>query len=120
MISNYLKLISIVLLFIFPIQTKSKVVSMIEFEARDLSNYLSASIAQDNEKNEDSLKYFKSSKNLKNKHEEFFKRYILSLVLNHKVKTAIQEIKIRKNEKEINFFEADLLLLIDNLQKKKI
>ncbi len=119
MIANYLKIFCILLLFFFPISAKSKVENSIQFNERELSSYLSAVIAQNNENNKESLKFFKSSKNLKNKHDEYFKKYILSLVLNQNVKGAIQEIRIQKKSKKVNFFEADLLLLIDNLQKKK-
>ena len=118
MISNYLKTFCILLIFFFPVSAKSKVENSIQFNQRELSSYLSAVIAQNNENNKDSLKFFRSSKNLKNKHDQYFKKYILSLVLNQNVKSAIQEIKVQKKRKNVDFFEADLLILIDNLQKK--
>ena len=58
------------------------------------------------------------SKNLKNKHNEYFEKYIYSLVLNQNVKSAIQEIKIHKNTKKTNFFASYLLLAVDSMQKK--
>ncbi len=119
MISNYLKIFSILFIFFFTDEVKSNNTNSNEFNARELSSYLSAIIALDNENNEDSLKYFKSSKNLRDKHFEYFKKYISSLVLNHNVKGAIQEIKIEKNEKKKDFFESYLLLAIDSFQKKK-
>ena len=100
MISNYLKIFSILFIFFFTNEAKSKNTNSNEFNARELSSYLSAIVALDNESNEDSLKYFKSSKNLRDKHFAYFKKYISSLVLNHNVKGAIQEIKIEKNEKK--------------------
>ncbi len=119
MISNYLKIFSILFIFFFTNEVKSKNTNSNEFNARELSSYLSAIVALDNESNEDSLKYFKSSKNLRDKHFAYFKKYISSLVLNHNVKGAIQEIKIEKNEKKKDFFESNLLLAIDSFQKKK-
>ncbi len=118
MISNYFKIFSILIIFIFPNEAKSKNNYINEFDSRELSNYLSAIIALNNEKNEISLEFFKSSKNLKNKHDQFFKKYIFSLVLNQNVKGAIQELKLQKNKKKIDFFEAYLLLAIDSIQKK--
>ena len=94
MISNYLKIFLILIVFFFSNEAKSKTTTNNDFDPRELSNYLSAIISQDNENNEEALKYFKSSKNLKNKHNEYFEKYIYSLVLNQNVKSAIQEIKI--------------------------
>ncbi len=119
MISNYFKIFSILLIFIFSIQVKSKANISNEFNANELSKYFSAIIALDNDNNDDSLRYFKLSRNLKNKHSQYFKKYISSLVLNQKVKSAIQEIKIQKDIKKKDYFEANLLMAIDSLQKKK-
>ena len=118
MISNFVKIFSIVFLIFFNNEAKSNI-NINKFDQRELSNYLSAIIALNNENNVESLKFFKSSKNLKDKHYEFFKKYISSLVLNQNVKSAIQEIKIQKNKEKTNFFEANLLLAIDSVQKKK-
>ena len=118
MISNYLKIFLILIVFFFSNEAKSKTTTNNDFDPRELSNYLSAIISQDNENNEESLKYFKSSKNLKNKHNEYFEKYIYSLVLNQNVKSAIQEIKIHKNTKKTNFFASYLLLAVDSMQKK--
>ncbi len=118
MISNYLKIFSIVFLLIFSNEVKSKNTNNNEFNSRELSNYLSGIIALNNENNEESLKYLKSSKNLKNWHNEYFKKYILSLVLNYDVKRAIQEIKMQNNKNKTDYFESNLLMAIDNLQKK--
>jgi len=118
MISNYFKIFSIVIIFIFPNEAKSKNNYIDEFNSRELSSYLSAIIALNNEKNEISLEYFKSSKNLKNIHNQYFKKYITSLALNQNVKGAIQELKIQKDKKKIDFYEAYLLLAIDSIQKK--
>ena len=52
MISNYLKIFSIVFLLIFSNEAKSKNTYNNEFNLRELSNYLSGIIALDNENNE--------------------------------------------------------------------
>ncbi len=118
MISNYFKIFSILVIFIFPNEVKSKNNYISDFDSRELSNYLSAIIALNNEKNDISLEYFKSSKNLKNKHDQYFKKYISSLVLNQNIKGAIQELKVQKDKRKIDFFEAYLLLAIESIQKK--
>ena len=118
MISNYLKVFFILFLFIFSNEAKSKNNQNIEFNVNELSNYFSAVISYGNQDNEQALKYFKSSKNLLNKHDEYLKQYIFSLVLNQNVKRAIQEIKFAQNKKNSNFFESYLLLTLDSIKKK--
>ena len=85
MISNYFKVFFILFLFIFSNEVKSKTNENIKFRVSELSNYFSAVIAYDNQENEHALKYFKSSKNLINQHNEYLRQYIFSLVLNQNV-----------------------------------
>ena len=118
MISNYFKVFFILFLFIFSNEVKSKTNENIKFRVSELSNYFSAVIAYDNQENEHALKYFKSSKNLINKHDEYLRQYIFSLVLNQNVNRAIQEIKFSENKKNSNFFESYLLLFLDSIKKK--
>ena len=118
MISNYFKFFLILFLFIFSNEVKSKTNENIKFRVSELSNYFSAVIAYDNQENEHALKYFKSSKNLINKHDEYLRQYIFSLVLNQNVNRAIQEIKFSENKKNSNFFESYLLLFLDSIKKK--
>ena len=118
MISNYFKVFFILFLFIFSNEGKSKTNENIEFRASELSNYFSAVVAYGNQENEQSLKYFKSSRNLLNKHDEYLRQYIFSLVLNQNVTRAIQEIKFSENKKNSIFFESYLLLFIDSIKKK--
>ena len=120
MISNYFKVFFILFLFIFSNEVKSKTNENIKFRVSELSNYFSAVIAYDNQENEHALKYFKSSKNLINKHDEYLRQYIFSLLLNQNVNRAIQEIKFSENKKNSNFFESYLLLFLDSIKKKKI
>ena len=64
-----------------------------EFNSKNLSNYFSAIVSYDNQKNADSLKFFKSSKSLINRHDPFLKQYIFSLIIEGEMNRAIHEIK---------------------------
>ena len=118
MIAKNLKIILTIFFIFFTFEVKSKNIDSNDFNSKDLSNYFSGVISYNNQKNEQALKYFKSSKQLLNKHEEYFKRLIFSLVLNQNVDRAIQEIKFLRNKNQSKFFEAQLLLLIDSINKK--
>ncbi len=118
MIAKNFKIILTIFFLFFTFEAKSKNIYSDDFNSKDLSNYFSGVISHNNQKNEQALKYFKSSKQLLNKHEEYFKRLIFSLVLNQNVDRAIQEIKFLRNKNQSKFFEAQLLLLIDSINKK--
>ncbi len=118
MIAKNLKIILIIFFIFFPLGAKSKNIYSKDFNSKELSNYFSGIISHNNQKNEQALKYLKSSKQLLNKHDEYFRRLIFSLVLNQNVDRAIQEIKFLKNKKKSEFFEAQLILLIDSINKK--
>ena len=97
----------------------SKTTDEKDFNPKYLSNYLSAKISYSNQNNEDSVKYFNSSKSIINKHEGYLKEYVFALVLNGEIQKAINQIKLNKGLISSDFFEADLLLLIDNFKNKK-
>lgn len=118
MITKNFKIIFTIFFIFFTLEAKSKNIYSKDFNSKELSNYFSGVISHSNQKNEQALKYFKSSKQLLNKHEEYFKKLIFSLVLNQNVDRAIQEIKFLKNKNQTEFFEAQLLLLIDSINKK--
>ena len=118
MITKNFKIILTIFFIFFTLEAKSKNIYSKDFNSKELSNYFSGVISHNNQKNEQSLKYFKSSKQLLNKHDEYFRRLIFSLVLNQNVDRAIQEIKFLKNKKQSEFFEAQLILLIDSINKK--
>ena len=119
MITKKFKIIFTILFVFFTLEAKSKNIYSKDFNSKELSNYFSGVISHNNQKNEQALKYFKSSKKLLNKHDEYFRKLIFSLVLNQNVDRAIQEIKFLKNKNQSEFFEAQLLLLIDSINKKK-
>ena len=54
-----------------------------------------------------------------NKHQEFLKEYAITLTIDGRVQKSINIIKQNSDQNNSNFFEAKLLLLIDNFKKKK-
>ena len=88
------------------------------FDEKNVYNYFSALVSFEKNKNIESLSYFNSSKKLKESHPPYIKKYVFSLVLGEKVNRAISEIKMTKNKKFIDFFEAHLLLVLDSIKKK--
>ncbi len=113
-----LKLIIFIVFYIYQTSAFSKASDDKDFNPKYLSNYLSAIILQNNYNSEDSAKRFNSSKILINEHEEFLKKYIKTLIASGEVQKAINIIKQNKNKKNSKFFEANLLLLIENFKKK--
>ena len=118
MISKFFKIIFIIISFFFANQANSKNIDY-NFNKSELSNYLSAIISFNNHENEQSLNYFNSSKRLLRNHENYLKQYVFSLVVNQKVKRAIQEIKVLENKENVYFFESYVLLILDSILKKK-
>ena len=89
------------------------------FNYKHLSSYFSALISFDNQKNNKALEFFESSKYLKKKHENFLKEFVYALVLDGQIKKAVNQIKTSKKLKNSKFFEANLLLVLDLMNKKK-
>ena len=115
-----LKIIIILSFLLYQTGTYSKTTEINEFNQQYLSNYFSALLSYDNQNNDDAIKFFNQSKKfLIKKHDKFLKRYVFSLVLDGQIKKAIYQIKILENSKNSNFFEAKLLLALDNITKKK-
>ena len=98
----------------------SKSTSFDNFNSKDLSNYFSGIVAFENANNPDALKFFNFSKTLLKKHDPYLKRYINTLVLEQKVSKAIEVVKKNKNQKNTNFFDAYLLLILENIKKNDI
>ena len=119
MITNIYKIFFLVILFLYQTSVLSKTTDQKDFNPKYLSNYLSAKISYSNQNNEDSVKYFNSSKSIINKHEGYLKEYVFALVLNGEIQNAINKIKLNKDLVSSDFFEADLLLLIDNFKNNK-
>ncbi len=115
----YLKKIIHIFIFIILYQTPlfSKSISLDSLDYKNFSKYFSGIVAFENKDNSAALKFFDSSKILLNRHDQYFKRYLNSLVLENKVQKAINIIKNNKNYNNSNFFDAHLLLILDSLKK---
>ena len=119
MLTKFFRIVSFCIIIFYHNILYSKDSDLKNFNEKNVSNYFSALVSLNNNQNNDSLKFFNSSKFLKESHELYLKKYLFSLVLNGKVSKAVKEIKTVQNKNFINFFEADLLLFIDSLKKKK-
>ena len=114
-----IKFILIIFLF-YQTPLYSKSTSFSNFNSKNLSNYFSGIVAFENKENTSALEFFSSSKILLNKHDPYLKRYMYSLVLENKVSQAINVIKRNKDKNNSNFFDAHLLLILDDLKKNDL
>jgi len=112
----HIKIFIILFFLLYQNSTYSKETDANDFNQKYLSNYFSALVSSYNQKNDDAIKFFNSSKFLIKKHDNFLREYVFSLILDGQVKKAINQIKRSNNS---NFFEANLLLTLDSLTKKK-
>ena len=112
----YFKILIILFILLYQNVAYSKATDKNDFNQKYLSNYFSALVSAGNQNNEDAIVFFNSSKFLINKHDNFLREYVFSLILDGKVKKAINQIKRSDNP---NFFEANLLLTLDSITKKK-
>ena len=111
-----LKLILFLVFFIYQTSSFSKTTDERDFNPKYLSNYLSALISQNSQ---DSVNYFNSSKVLINKHTAYLEKYVKALSVSGQIQKSINIIKQNRGQENSRFFEAELLLLIDNFKKKK-
>jgi len=118
----YSRLFKFFLILFLSYQTPlySKSISFDNFNSKDLSNYFSGIVAHENKKNLEALKFFNLSKSLINQHDDYLKRLVTTLVLEKKVPQAINVIKNNKNKKNTNFFDAYLILIMNNLKNDEI
>ena len=117
MVPKIYKIIFFCLIIFYQNVLNSKSLESKSFDEKNVYNYFSALVAQDNNNIYESLKFFNSSKRLKESHPSYIKKYIFSLVLSGKINKAVNEIKTMENKKFIDFFEAQLLLVLDSLKK---
>ena len=115
---NLLKIFFIIVTLLYQSTAYSKATDNYEFNHKYLSSYLSALLSYDNQNNDLALKYFNSSKNLLNEHDQFLKKYVFSLVADGQISKAIKYIRYSKNKNNSSFFEVKLLLVLDSLNKK--
>ena len=113
------KLILFIVFFIYQTSVYSKTKEDKSFNPKYLSNYLSAIISKNNDDISESVKYFSLSKTLINEHDEYLKKQILALSLDGQVQKSINIIKNNKEKNNTNFFEAKLLLSINNFKRRE-
>ena len=116
MLKKILKLILIIQIF-YQSPLYSKSISFEDLDSKKLSNYFSGIVAFQNNNNIEALKFFSLSKSLIDDHNPYMKRYVTSLVLERKVTQAIKVINSNKSKIDQNFFDANLLIILDSLKK---
>ena len=107
-----------IIIYQSPLLSKSK--SFDEFNSRNLSKYFSGIVAYENKDNSEALNFFRSSKILINHHDPYLEKFVMSLVLEGKITQAINIIKSNTKKNNSNFFEAYILLALDNLKRNNI
>ena len=113
------KILSILIITLFyktPLFSKSA--GFENFNSQNFSKYFSGIVAFENKDNSEALKFFDSSRILIENHDPYLRRYLYTLVLENKVNKAINLIKSNKERDNTNFFDAYLLLVLDDLKKR--
>ena len=113
-----LKFFIILLIILYQSIAHSKTSNTNFFNQKYLSSYFSALISFNNQNSEKSIKYFNLSKNLKKTHNKFLENYVFSLVENEEINKAIKEIRYSKNSDSQNFYQAKILLIIDEIKNE--
>ena len=118
MISKFFKLISIYSLTLcFQIICIPNSLAQVDFDEKNIANYFSGSVSLNNNNNFQAVKYFNSTKNLKNTHGNFNRNYIISLVLDGKVSKSVSELKATSEQKYSNFFNLNLILILEEIKR---
>ena len=117
MFDKFIKLIFIILLYQTPLYSKN--ISFNNFNSKIFSNYFSGIVAFENRHNSDSLEFFESSKILLKKHDTFLESYVVNLVLENKISKAINVVRNNLRGSNTDFFDAYLLLILDNFKNNK-
>jgi len=113
-----LKFFFILSLILYHSASISKAAISNNFNQKYLSNYFSGLLSYGNQDIDQALNFFEKSKFLINKHPNYLRQYIFTLILNGQVKKAVRQINFRKNTESSDFFEAHLLIVLDNFSKK--
>ena len=115
----YFRILIIIITFLYHSSTFSKTSENQNFNHRYLSKYFSALVSHENGDNELAINYFNSTKSILRDYPVYFDKYVNSLVIENKVKEAINQIKFFNSKNQINNFQANLLLTIDFLKNNK-
>ena len=115
----FLKKIQFILIITLFYQTPlfSKSASFKGFNSQNFSKYFSGIVAFENKDNSEALEFFNSSKILIENHNPYLRRYLHTLILENKVNKAINLVKSNKESNNTNFFDAYLLLVLDDLKR---
>mgnify|MGYP001495655262 CR=1 FL=1 len=119
MLKKKITIIFVLLLF-YQSPLFSKSTSFDQFNSKNLSNYFSGIVALENKNNSAALNFFNSSKILVNRHDQYLEKLVMTLVLEDKVSQAINLIKVNSMQKNSQFFEAYILLALDNLKRNNL
>ena len=117
MFDKFIKVIFIILLYQTPLYSKN--ISFDNFNSKIFSNYFSGIVAFENRHNSDSLEFFESSKILLKQHDTFLESYVITLVLENKISKAINVVRNNLRGSNTEFFDAYLLLILDNFKNNK-
>tara|TARA_B100000073_G_scaffold143748_1_gene118306 strand:- start:895 stop:2577 length:1683 start_codon:yes stop_codon:yes gene_type:complete len=118
MIFRNLKFLLILFTFLYHSSAFSKTVENKDFNQRYLSNYFSAQVSHKNGDNDESIKYFESTKSIFRNYPKYFDQYIESLVLNGDVRGAIKQVKFFGSKNHVKNFQTTLLFTIQALKNK--
>ena len=117
MFDKFIKVFFIILLYQTPLYSKN--ISFNNFNSKIFSNYFSGIVAFENRHNSDSLEFFESSKILLKQHDTFLESYVVNLVLENKISKAINVVRNNLRGSNTDFFDAYLLLILDNFKNNK-
>ena len=88
-----LRILFIIITFLYHSSAFSKTSENQNFNHRYLSKYFSALVSHENGDNELAINYFNSTKSILRDYPVYFDKYVNSLVIENKVKEAINQIK---------------------------
>ena len=111
----------IYILILFAFLSNFKVHSLNDnrlYSEKSISNYFSGLVSSNNHNSELALDFLNDVRHLKNHHDQFNRKLVFALIQTQKISEAFSYLK-KINKKNINFFEANLLLGINYFLEKK-
>jgi len=87
------------------------------YSRKSISNYFSGIISSNNNNNKLALKYFNNLNHLKDNHDQFNRELVFTLVQTKEISELFSYLK-KLRKKNLNFFDANLLLGISYLLEK--
>ena len=88
------------------------------YSEKSISNYFSGLVSSNNHNSELALDFLNDVRHLKNHHDQFNRKLVFALIQTQKISEAFSYLK-KINKKNINFFEANLLLGVNYFLEKK-